>query len=911
VNVNQNENENENPEPRTLNPEPRRCSPLLRLLLAVVDLGWWLAPPSRRREWRRQWRADLVHEWRWRTEHPRGVGDRASLFPRAAGALRHAFWLRLHVRSLEMITQDLRYGWRLMVRKPAFTAVAVLTLGLGIGANVTMFSWVDSSLRRQMRGIPEPGRFVALNGTTRTRNDLVLSYPDFLDYRSRVPDSIDDIIAFSFAPMNMRTAGDPQRVFGQLVSGNYFGALGVRPIAGRVLGPDDDRTPDGETSAVISHTFWQRHFDSDPAIVGRTIVLNGRTFTIVGVTAPAFRGTEPYLSLDVWVPLMMQAAMLGDGDRLNRRGVSWLEVLVKLKAGASMARAQKDLDVVSGSLAATYPQDAGRGVALYQLWRAPSSGGPAVAGAMGVQMAVAGVVLLIACANVANLLIARAAGRQRETAVRLTLGASRGRLVQQLLTESTLLALAGGACGLAFAYWTKDLVRWFVPPVPLPIEMDPSLNAPVLTFAIVVTAASVLVFGLVPAMQGTLSSVSAALKEAAGTLTASRRSGRLRQALVVAQVAMSLMLLVSAGLFLKSLANAQAVDPGFSMRSGVLAAIDLLPAGYDAAHGRAFYRDLLSRVRELPGVEGATVVGKMPLSFGGTGSFLVQIDGYTPAANEQIDVWYSRVGSDYLKTMGIALLAGRDVTDRDTPDTADVGVVNETLARRYFAGRDPIGGRIRVGTRTVEIVGIARDGKYALITESPRPFLYVPAQQWYRADAVLVVKTAGNPAPVVRPLHDVMRSLDTNVPLFDMRTVEQHLEIASFMQRMIATLLGAFGVVALLLATVGLYGVIAAIAVQRTPEIGMRIALGATQGDIVSLILKQGLGMVGVGVALGLSGAFGAARLFKSLLVGVSATDAVTFGSTTLLLVFVALAASYLPARRAASVDPLHALRNE
>src|SRR5215813_13840228 len=299
MNVNQNPNESEKTEPRSLTTETGSRAPPRRLLLAVVDLGWWLAPPSRRREWRHQWRADLMHEWRWRTTHPRGLGDRASLFPRAAGALRHAFWLRLHVRRLEMITQDLRYGWRLMLRKPGFTLVSVLTLGLGIGANVTMFSWIDSSLRRQMRGVPDPGRFVALNGTTRTRNDLVLSYPDFLDYRARRPDSIDDLIAFSLAPMNMRTAGEPQRVFGELVSGNYFSTLGVRPLLGRMIGPDDDKTPDGETAAVVSHTFWQRHFDGDPAVIGRSIILNGRAFTIVGVTPPAFRGTEPYLSLDV------------------------------------------------------------------------------------------------------------------------------------------------------------------------------------------------------------------------------------------------------------------------------------------------------------------------------------------------------------------------------------------------------------------------------------------------------------------------------------------------------------------------------------------------------------------------------------------------------------------------------------
>jgi len=900
---------NAHDEPRS-RPERRR-SRLLRLLLGIVDAGTWLAPESRRRDWRQQWRGDLMHEWQRRTAHPRGLGDRASLLPHAAGALRHAFWLRMHVRRLEMITQDLRYGWRLMVRKPAFTAIAVLTLGLGIGANVTMFSWIDASLRRQMRGVAYPERFVALNGTTRTRADLGFSYPDFVDYRAQKPDSVDDLVAFSFAPMNLRTDGDPQRAFGQLVSGNYFGALGVAPALGRLLGPEDDRVRDGGAVAVLSHTFWQRRFGSDPAVVGRPVTLNGRSFTIIGVAPPAFRGTEPYLSLDVWVPLAIEASLIGDGDRLGRRGVSWLEVLVKLKPGVTIARAQRDLDVVAAGLASAYPQDLGRGVALFELWRAPASGGPMVAAAMGVQMAVAGVVLLIACANVANLLIARAAGRRRETAVRLSLGASRRRLVQQLLTESTLLATAGGVVGLGLAYVTKDAVRWFIPPIPVPVVIDPSLNGSVLVFALIATVASVVAFGLVPALQGSLSSVAAALKEAAGTLTASPRSGRVRQALVIVQVALSLMLLISAGLFMRSLVKAQATDPGFSMRTGVLASLDLLPAGYDQTRGSAFYRDLLARVRVLPGVEAASTAAKVPLSFGGAGSFLVKIDGYTPAANEQIDVWYNRVGSDYLKTMGIPLLAGREFTDRDTPGMPAVAIANETLARRYFAGRDPIGGRVRIGTTTVEIVGVARDGKYQLITESPRPFLYVPAPQWYRPDSVLIVRTAGSPAGMPARLHDIARALDANVPLFDVRTTAQHLEIATFMQRMIATLLGAFGALALVLATVGLYAVIAAIAAQRTPEIGMRIALGATPRDIVSLILRQGLGMTASGIAIGLAGSLAATRLFRSLLIGVSTTDLASFGGTTFLLVAVAIAAAYIPARRAAATDPIEALRTE
>jgi predicted permease len=808
-----------------------------------------------------------------------------------------------------MITQDLRYGWRLMVRKPAFTAVAVLTLGLGIGANVTMFSWVQSTMQRQIHGVPHGDRLVALNGTTRSRADLSFSYPDFVDYRQRRPDSVEDLIASTLAPMNLRTDGDAQRVFGQLVSGNFFDALGVRPILGRTFLPEEDKTPNTHPVVVFSHNFWQRRFAGNPAILGQAITLNGRSFTVVGVGPPGFRGTEPYLNLDLFVPMMMQSSII-TGDRLNARDHSWLEAMAMLKPGVSTERAQADLTLVANALAAAYPDDQGRGIRVSPLWRAPQSGGPAIAAVMGIQLAVAAVVLLIACANVGNLLLARAAGRQRETAVRLTLGASRRRLVQQLLTESLLLAIAGGLCGLVIAYWTKDFIIWFVPPAPLPIEMQPALDRPVLLYGVAVTAISVLAFGLMPALQGS-SSVGTALKESASAVTASPRRTRVRQALVVAQVALSLVLLVSAGLFLRTLQNAHAVDPGFSTRNGLLASIDLLPAGYDEARGRAFFRDALARIREVPGVEAASLASRVPLGFGGNSDFSAVIEGYTPEPNEEMTLYYARVASDYLRTMGIPLVAGREFTERDTAEARDVGIVNETIARRYFAGRDPIGGRIRFGRRTIEIVGVARDGKYSTITEAPRSFLYLPVQQFYRADAVLHVKTRGNPADLAPRLHEVFRGLDVNVPLFDVRTIEEHLEIGVFVQRMVASLLGAFGALALVLATVGLCGVIAAIAGQRTPEIGMRMALGATRRDIVSLILRQGLGLTLTGVAVGLAGALAVTRRFKSLLVGVSANDGVSFAATTALLVLVALAATYLPARRAAGIDPLAALRHE
>ena len=630
----------------------RAPGPLLRMLLAVIDAGRWLAPPSLRRQWRRQWRADIWHESQWLDRDPRGVRRSATLVGRTAGALHHAFWLRFHVRQLEMITHDLRYGWRMMLRKPGFTAVAVLTLGLGIGANVTMFSWLDATMRRQLNGVADSDRFVALNNTTRTRSDISLSYLDFVDYRNRRPDSIDDLIAFMIVPMTMRIDGEPLRVFGDIVSGNYFDLLGVRAALGRTFAPDEDRTPNANPVIVISHNFWQRRFGGDPSVVGRAVTLNGHQFTVIGVGPPGFHGTEPYLDLDLWAPMMMQAWVY-NGDRLAQRGNHWLEAMAKLKPGIAMARAQADLDVLARDLSAAYADGKGFGLKLSELWRAPNAGGAAVAGVMGVQLGVAAIVLLIACANVANLLLARAASRQRETAVRLTLGASRARVVRQLLTESTLLAFAGGIAGTAFAYWTADVIKWFIPPAPLPIQINPTIGLPVLSFAVALTSLSVLFFGLIPAWQGASSSVVTALKESAAAVTASPRRARLRQMLVVTQVALSLILLVSAGLFARSLQNAQAADLGFSTRNGLLASVDLLQAGYDAVRGRAFFETLQARVRELPGVESATLTHRMPLGFGGTSDFGAKVDGYTPAPNEEITLYYSRVGSDYLKTMGL------------------------------------------------------------------------------------------------------------------------------------------------------------------------------------------------------------------------------------------------------------------
>jgi len=883
----------------------------LGALLKLVDAGRWLAPPSRRREWRRQWRADLWHEWAWAASRRPGLAARASIVRRAAGAFRHAFALRLHVRRVEMITQDLRYGWRTMARRPIVTAMAVATLGLGIGANVVMYSWMRMALVRQMQGVPAADRYVSMNSASRTRNDFSLSYPDFRDFESRRPASVDGIIVFSLATMNVRTDGDPQRAYADLVNARFFDILGVHPALGRGFRPDEDQAANRDAVAVITYSFWQRQFAGDRGVIGRSITLNGRAFTIVGVTPQGFRGVEPYLNLDLFVPVSMQPSVYGGVNTLAQRGNHWLRALVKLAPGATREVAQADLSRVAADLAKAYPDTLTPDVKLWELWNSPNAGGQATVGVIGLQTGIAAVVLLIACANVANLLLASAAARHRETAVRLALGASRGRLVQQLLTESTLLAGAGGIVGVVAAYWTTGLVRWFVPPAPLPIDLNPSIDATSLGVAAVVTLLTAVICGIVPSLQSTKASVVSALKESAGALTATPRRARVRQTLVAAQVALSLLLLVSATLFLRTLLNSQAADPGFAIRRGVLASVDLVPAGYDEARGRQFFKALRERVRAIPGVENAALAHRVPLGFNGVGEIWVGVEGYTPAQGEETLVYWNAVGPDYLKTMGIRLVAGREVTEADRPDTPDVMVVNETMVRRYFAGASPLGRRVTIGRRSFTVVGIAGDGKYRAITDTPAPMIYVSLDQWYWPDNVLHVRTAGDAAAIVPALHATIKSLDAGIPLFDVRTIEQHLEVSLFVQRMVASLLAAFGLLALVLATVGLYGVVAALSAQRTQEIGMRMALGASTGDILALILRQGLGISAVGIAAGLVLSLVVTRFYRSLLVGVSTTDPASFIATAMAVFAIALAATYFPARRAAAVSPLVALRQE
>ncbi|HSC30052.1 MAG TPA: ABC transporter permease, partial [Vicinamibacterales bacterium] len=586
------------------------------LALAFVDFLAPVVPRSRREGWRRQWAADLWYQWAHLVEQEGAtVRSRAELTLRAAGTVPHALALRMRSWSQPMLMNDVRYGARMLAQRPGFTATAVLILGLGVGANATIFSWVQAFLMTPLPGVADADRLVSVHGTTRTRRSISVSWPNFMDMRDAHPAGVSGMTAHRAVAINVRTTGEPERAWAELVSADFFDVLGVPAAAGRVLVPDDDRAPGASAVAVLSYDYWQRRFARDPNVVGGLISINGRPFTIVGVAPDGFRGAVAAVRMDLWVPMMMQETVM-PGDRLTARGSAWLDVVARLASGATVAEAQAGLAVAAAQLASAYPEvNEDRGVAVYPLWRDPSSATAILAPVLGLLMAVVGVVLVIACANVTNLLLARGAGRHREVAVRLALGASRRHIVGQMMTESALLALAGGAAGLAAAAWTSRLLGAFVPPTPLPIVTEASLSPGVFLFGVALALGTTVVFGLVPALQASRPDLVPSLKETTGAIGGRRRT-RIRATLLVAQVSLSMVLLVGAGLFVRTLQNTRHADVGFTLEQGLLASIDLLPAGYDQARGTAFFKTLRERVSAVPGVRSAALARDIPLKLG-------------------------------------------------------------------------------------------------------------------------------------------------------------------------------------------------------------------------------------------------------------------------------------------------------
>ncbi|MCA1615766.1 MAG: ABC transporter permease, partial [Acidobacteria bacterium] len=679
---------------------------------------------------------------------------------------------------------------------------------------------------------------------------------------------------------------------------------------------EDDAPGDGQPAVVISHGMWRRRFGGDAAIVGSTLLLDGRAHTVVGVAGESFKGLglgEP--APEFWTPTGTKPA-----GELSRRGSRGYGIVGRLKAGVTTEAAQTELRAVFAHLARAYPETnlgtlerphEPRPVAVVEHTLTGPQGRKGAWMISQLLLAVVGLVLLIACANVANLLLARASARRREIAIRLALGAGRWRLVRQLLTESTALALIGGALGLFIALWTSDLLPSFFPQEET-AALDFSLDARVLLFTLLLSIVTGLLFGLVPALQSTRPDLIGALKDdTAGASHGLSRFG-LRGALVVAQVAISLVLLVSAGLFLRSLRNALNFDPGFDSNNLLLTSLEVKGPGTTREQAQQFYDELLGSVRELPGVKAASLTHVVPLSGGGQRRGII-IEGYEPRPGEDTELNTNVVGPDFFQTMGIPLLAGRTFDGRDRKDAPAVVVVNEEFARRYYPGQDAVGKRLRTDSEGpfMEIVGVARTARYRNLREQPLPFVYIPFSQEHQRDMTLVVRTGGDPLDAVAGVRTAAQGVSKSVPLFNVTTMARHVGASIANDRMVAVLLGIFGGVALLLAVVGIYGVMSYAVARRTHEIGVRMALGAQRSDILNLVIRQGMAPVLVGGALGLAAAFALTRVMSGLLFGVSATDPGTFAGVALLLAGVALLACYIPARRAARVDPLLALRHE
>lgn len=813
---------------------------------------------------------------------------------------------------MSTLLSDLRHAVRSLLKSPGLTFAAILSLALGIGANTTIFTWVQAVLFRPIPVATDPDRILIPAMTSREGQSRSWSYPNYKDFHDRA--TLVDIVGQDDQTFSIAVDGVADRAWGGLVTGNYFAVMGLTPAAGRLFTQDDDKNPGGHPVVVLSHAYWQRRFAGDAAVIGKHVAINNVPMTIIGVAPEGFIGSFLGVAASAWVPMAMQASMTG-GDRLNARGNGWMQALVRLRPGVSREQAQAEASSIMSQLESEYRDiNDGRRLQLVKTWEAPFGAPTVLAPILAVLSVLVALVLVIACANVANLLLSKAVARRREIAVRLSLGASRARLVRQLLTESLLLAAVAGTLGLVMAYWGMGVLMAFVPPVDMPIDLGLRMDQTTLLFALGISAATGVVFGLAPALQASSPATINALKEEGNRGSGGRTGQRLRSGLVIAQVAVCLVLLVGAALFLRSFIETQALSPGFEPNRMVMASMDLFPNGYVGERNRDFQRRAIESVEALPSVRAAAFATRVPLGFGGNSNTTVAVDGYVPRENEEIVIYYTIVGPRYFEAMGIPMRQGREYNRTDTADSPRVIVINESMAKRYWPNGTALGGRVRLGQNWAEVVGIAADAKYNSISERPTPQVYLSLARNEISTLRLVVRTAGDPGPVVADVRSVIRAIDPNLPLYDARTVNEHMQTAVFAQRMAANLLGAMGALALLLAAIGLYGVMAYAVSQRTQEMGIRLALGASPGSLLGMVVGQGMTLAAIGLAIGLVialGAFGSIGAMRSLLPGISPLDPITFIAVPIVLGLIALLASWIPARRAGRVDPLVALRYE
>jgi len=806
---------------------------------------------------------------------------------------------------IESLLQDLRFGLRALRKRPGLTLIAVLSLGLGIGANTTAFTWMNTFVLRPLPAVPAFDRIVSINTHGPGNSTWAISYPNLRDWRAQSR-SI-DVAASAMGELGLRgEGGTVERTWASMVSGNYFDVLGVRPALGRLLTMRDE-----EQSApvvVLGYSYWRRRFAGDSAIVGRNLEFNGHALTVIGVAAPRFGGTIIGLQFDAYAPVTL-VPMLTGLPGMEKRQSEFMDGVGRLRAGWTLAQARQEMDGIAKRVAAETGDDdarAGAWVKPFADQGAASFLKPVLIALLGVT----GLVLLIACANVANLLLARAIARRREIGIRIALGANRWRLIRQLLTESLALGLLAGGVGVLVAYWSRDAIMRMVPPAPFPIGLDFTIGGRVLLFALGVTVVAAMVFGLFPALHTSNQTLVPSFKDEIGGGAAHRP--RLQSTLVASQVALSLVSLVCAGLFIRSLEASRNADVGFTGPEHVLlVSTDLHLAGVPDSQRVAVAGRLLERLRAVPGVQAASLAMSSPLGFGGSSDVTVAPEGYAPQPHENMSIEYLAVGSDYFQAMGIPVVRGRGIEGSDVAGALDVAVVNERFARRFWPGKDPIGLRFQRNGVWRTVVGVAKQGKYHYVNEPAESMIYIPFAQEPRSDFDVVVRAAGEPRPLTPAVRQAFQDVNADLPFLDVRTMAEHMQAAMFVPTIGATMLAAFGAMALILSAIGIFGVLSYYVGQRTREIGLRVALGAGKREVVGMVVGRALRMVGIGLASGLVLALAAGQLLRSQLVGVGPRDPLTYLAIALLLGLVALGAAWLPARRAARVDPMVALRYE
>jgi predicted permease len=804
------------------------------------------------------------------------------------------------------IWQDLRYGARMLMKNPGFTLIAAMTLSLGIGANTAVFSFINPLLFKPLRGVTDPERLAQVVRTYEGRGFSEFSYPDYLDYRDHNT-VMSGLAVKAGDAFNLNDGREAERVEGERVSGNFFDVLGAKPAHGRLLTPADDSEGGGNMVVVISHGLWRRRFNADPDVIGKTIKLNGDVYTVVGVADKVFEGIKAGWKMDLWVPITTL------GQMLSERGASWLEIFGRLKPGVTIERANVEFSTIARQLEQAYPDtNAKDGARVY-----PDLGmDPEVRMILRqfsfIPFAAVGIVLLIACANVAGLLLARSNARRKEIGARLALGASRSRIVRQLLTESLILASLGGAFGILIGVW---MTRGVISVLPddfreLSFKFDFSADWRVFAFTLAASTLTSALFGLIPAMQASRTDLVSALKDARSP--GGRRAG-LRGAMVVTQVALSFVLLIAAGLCVRTLRNARAIDLGYQVESLLTARIDLPQQNYNEAQGRIFQRRLTERLEALPGVHAVSLASRLPLNDGrGELGIFPERDG------QRVQTFVNVVSHRYLETMKTPLLAGRQFNESDDANAPRVAIISETLQRRAWPNENPLGKRFSIGRPTdvgyapmVEVVGVARDIILRDLFEPAGPMVYFPLLQNHRAGIVLHLRAIADPEQLAAAVRREAGVLDPNLPVYRVALLEDHFTAALTPQRLLTQLISGFGLLALALAAAGLYGSLAYSVSQRTQEIGLRMALGAQGRDVLRLVVIDGMKLTILGIAIGLPASYVLTKLMKSYLYGVSLTDPLTFAAISATLLAVTLAACYAPARRATKVDPMVALRVE